>query len=137
MINIIQEVTYMPIPVITIYLFSLIDITITYYYFFLMDKKECCDIRQEKGLIARIIMEKLGRTPWTFLLDYILSALVITFMFWAAPIYEIKRDIFFCFLGVYMMILWMNTYHIIKAKMNWNNERYWEIERELKKIIIR
>jgi hypothetical protein len=94
-----------------------------------MDKKKCADVRQEKGIIARIIMSKLGRTPMTYLLDYALSLCVLIFMFWISPNYDTKRDMFFIFIGVYMMILWMNSYHIIQAKRNWNNAEYWKLER--------
>ena len=109
-----------------------LDLTITYYYFFLMTKKGCFDYREEKGLVAKYLIKYTKLSPMSFVLHFFISGLYVVAL-WAFFYHFVSywRDFQFTIYGVYFIIIWLNSLQIIKCKKNWYNPKFWILYKQL------
>lgn len=115
---------------VTIQLLSIIDITLTYYVMFLMKKKGCFDVNDEKGILAHYIMRLDDAGELSFLAALVVIQLLLYFMIY------ILNDIYaMCMMmGMFMMV---NIYHYLglsNIRSYWNQDRYWSLKKKINEI---
>jgi hypothetical protein len=111
-----------------------IDITITYYYFFLTTKKGCFHVKEEKGPLARFLFRKLGMSPKAFIIDYCITGIYV-YILWSL-IYKTGAyfETSFLVYGFYFAILWGNVLQILKCRKHWNNKSFWTIYKQFNMV---
>lgn len=112
---------------ITLLCLSLLDITLTYYYFFMMDKKGVFDPKEEKGIVPKFFI-KGGLTSKGFLWASITTVLYV----WAVLVFVPVLIPYV--IGVSFMVNMMHYHNISNIRKFWNNARYWEIYKEIKEF---
>lgn len=117
----------------TIFILTLIDQTVTYYFFFLMDKRDCFDYRQEKGLIGHYLFKYFNRTPINFIIGNIINIVFIYLFFFWQPL-ELRVFYTYAFIGCFVVVIWLNMVYVLETKKNWENTEYWFYKRAINRV---
>jgi hypothetical protein len=122
-----------------IFCFSVLDVTLTYYQFFLMQKKDVYDSKCEKNPIARIFF-KNGIYPLKMLFTYIYTLCILFIIIWIYFNYAINLGELYVnsLLSIVMGILFtVNMYHIFNIRTHkefWNDDIYWYHRKHIKLV---
>lgn len=113
------------ILIIMLLLLSISDVSLTYLYFFMMNKKGCFILKEEKSLFFRLLLSR-GFNEYIFLFGLCIPLLVFIFI-----------NYFFSYLVPYFIgVLFMiNIYHINNIMIIhkfWNNNKYWKAYKIIK-----
>ena len=108
-------------------LLSFLDITLTHYRFFLDKKKKVFEIRDEKGILGRIIMGK-NPNPRNYLVGCILSISVFFF------VSLLNENASLMFIGALFIVNFLHVTEIDKVRRNWNNRNFWNLFKRYRKI---
>lgn len=121
------------LEMITIACLSVIDVSLTYVQVLMVEKKCGGGFKLEENPIAKFIMKKLT-FPYNYFLSIILFPLlcigVVSFASYFST-QDTKLIPLSVFTGIFITI---NLYHIVYIKgyiKNWNNEKYWEIAKQV------
>jgi hypothetical protein len=120
-----------------IFIFSALDVTLTYYQFFLMQKKDVYDSKCEKNPLARIFF-KNGISPLKMLFTYMYTFGIIFIIVWFYFTHLINYGELYVnsLLSIVMGILFtVNMYHIFNIrtyKEFWNDNIFWDHRKHIK-----
>lgn len=106
---------------------SFIDITLTHYRFFLDRKKKVFEIRDEKGILGRIVMGN-DPNPRNYLVGCLISISVFAF------VSMFNRDASLMFIGALFIVNFIHITEINKVRRNWNNRGFWNLFKKYRKV---
>jgi phosphatidylglycerophosphate synthase len=119
---------------ILMYLLMFIDITFTYFLMFLDIKKDNFDYRNEKGLLARILIKYMGLSPITYLIQMFFATIILFGSLYIALINDIILQISYTLYGIYIMIIFHHINYLLEAKKNWNNKEFWYLYKKINMV---
>jgi len=130
---------------IALYILALIDISMTYYYFHLVDKKNCFNFKQEKGLVAQLMFKYFKRNWYNFIIQYMITVIVIFLFFYLIPFignipyypFQIMNwydAFYFTVIGCYIIVYWFNGSLILEARKHWDNPEYWKYKKIFEQV---
>lgn len=109
----------------TIQLLILSDITITHYFFHLMRKKNCLDMKQERNWLPRMIMGGNPR-PTTLLRGSIINITILTTIFILS-----NKEFQYAMIGAYIMLNYSHYLQWIRIKETWTNDKSWHYYKKM------
>ena len=104
---------------------SFADVTLTFYQFKLLEKKNVCGPNNELNPLFRIILKKKP-TVWKYIIIAILAQAMLYLIVWASGW---KEFVIGAICGMLVIANMVHISNLNRMKKKWNDETYWDKSR--------
>lgn len=113
---------------IVIVILSFVDITLTYYTFYLDNKKGIFNIEDETNIFIKFILRQWGLIPHSYLITFFAIQDFLMIVWQYTPLQEIFGSVL---IGMFLVVFLIHYKNIGRNKKYWNNKMFWKKIKEL------
>lgn len=117
---------------IAIVILSFLDITLTYYTFYLDNKKGVFKIEDENNIFIKFILRTWGLTPRSYLITFFAIQDFLMILWYYVPSQEIFGNVL---VGMFLVVFLIHSKNIGRNKKYWNNTMFWKKLKELHAVM--